>query len=60
MVSRRVLVGPRNAGLDDNASGNGGAWSGVEREEGIEACGIEARLETKLLNRFDGSTMITW
>lgn len=25
-----------------------------------EACGIEAKLETKLLNRFDGSTMITW
>ena len=26
----------------------------------FEACGIEARLETKLLNRFDGSTTITW
>jgi uncharacterized protein (TIGR02265 family) len=26
----------------------------------FEACGIEAKLETKLLNRFDGSTMITW
>ncbi len=26
----------------------------------FEACGIEANLETKLLNRFDGSTMITW
>ncbi len=26
----------------------------------FEACGIEAELETKLLNRFDGSTMITW
>jgi uncharacterized protein (TIGR02265 family) len=26
----------------------------------FEACGIEAKLETKLLNRFDGSTAITW
>lgn len=26
----------------------------------FEACGIEANLETKLLNRFDGSTLITW
>jgi uncharacterized protein (TIGR02265 family) len=26
----------------------------------FEACGIEANLQTKLLNRFDGSTMITW
>jgi uncharacterized protein (TIGR02265 family) len=26
----------------------------------FEACGIEAKLDTKLLNRFDGSTMITW
>ena len=26
----------------------------------FEACGIEAKLETKLLNRFDGSTTITW
>jgi uncharacterized protein (TIGR02265 family) len=26
----------------------------------FEACGIEAKLETKLLNRFDGSTLITW
>jgi uncharacterized protein (TIGR02265 family) len=26
----------------------------------FEACGIEANLETRLLNRFDGSTMITW
>jgi len=26
----------------------------------FEACGVEAKLETKLLNRFDGSTMITW
>ena len=26
----------------------------------FEACGIEATLQTKLLNRFDGSTLITW
>ena len=26
----------------------------------FEACGIEANLETKLRDRFDGSTMITW
>jgi len=26
----------------------------------FEACGIEATLKTKLLNRFDGSTTITW
>ena len=26
----------------------------------FEACGVQANLETKLLNRFDGSTMITW
>jgi uncharacterized protein (TIGR02265 family) len=26
----------------------------------FEACGIEATLQTKLLNRFDGSTTITW
>jgi uncharacterized protein (TIGR02265 family) len=26
----------------------------------FEACGIEATLETKLINRFDGSTLISW
>lgn len=26
----------------------------------FEACGIQADVQTKLLNRFDGSTMITW
>jgi uncharacterized protein (TIGR02265 family) len=26
----------------------------------FEACGIEAELQTKLINRFDGSTLITW
>jgi uncharacterized protein (TIGR02265 family) len=26
----------------------------------FEACGIEAKVETKLLNRFDGSSIITW
>lgn len=26
----------------------------------FESCGIEAKLETKLVNRFDGSTLITW
>lgn len=26
----------------------------------FESCGIEANLETKLINRFDGSTLISW
>lgn len=26
----------------------------------FEACGIKAQLETKLINRFDGSTLISW
>jgi uncharacterized protein (TIGR02265 family) len=26
----------------------------------FEACGIEAELKTKLINRFDGSTLISW
>ena len=26
----------------------------------FEACGIEAKLETKLSNRFDGSTLVSW
>jgi uncharacterized protein (TIGR02265 family) len=26
----------------------------------FEACGIEADLKTRLINRFDGSTLITW
>lgn len=26
----------------------------------FEACGIEAQLETRLINRFDGSTLISW
>jgi uncharacterized protein (TIGR02265 family) len=26
----------------------------------FEACGIEANLQTKLVNRFDGSTLISW
>jgi hypothetical protein len=26
----------------------------------FEACGIQTKLETKLINRFDGSTLITW
>lgn len=26
----------------------------------FESCGVKANLETKLLNRFDGSTLITW
>jgi uncharacterized protein (TIGR02265 family) len=26
----------------------------------FESCGIQARFETKLINRFDGSTLISW
>jgi len=26
----------------------------------FEACGIDAKIETKLVNRFDGSTLVTW
>lgn len=26
----------------------------------FESCGIQTQLETKLINRFDGSTLITW